>query len=153
MRDVIISQNRTVLSMLLNTCLYRYSKAGVRYIEFSVSAGDILSPDIFDALNRAHTAPYFTGKNSNSDYIIKSTVPGSGDDKIAQESENCADEELILETKGEAVSDSEIVRKRQRVDSTVDSDKSIEWNSRLVETASSHQKQEIYIRKGPNRRK
>lgn len=45
MKDVIIKAFPEVLGVLLNNVLYRYSKAGVKYVEFSVSSKDLRNID------------------------------------------------------------------------------------------------------------
>jgi hypothetical protein len=41
-KDVIVDKHPEVLAVLLNTVLYRYGKAGVFYVEFSVSVKYLL---------------------------------------------------------------------------------------------------------------
>lgn len=43
MRDVIVDRHPQVLEVLLNTVLHRYGKAGVGYVEFSVSGKYLLN--------------------------------------------------------------------------------------------------------------
>lgn len=45
MKDPIVNAFPSVLGILLNTTLHRYAKAGVQYIEYSVSCGDLLNED------------------------------------------------------------------------------------------------------------
>lgn len=76
MKDPIIDAFPSVLGILLNTTCYRYAKAGVQYIEYSVSSGDLVLPprdgtvkdadlrwEKFHAMkNEAFSQPYSTGK-------------------------------------------------------------------------------------------
>lgn len=43
MKDPIVEAFPSVLGILLNTTLHRYAKAGVQYVEYSVSCGDLLN--------------------------------------------------------------------------------------------------------------
>lgn len=50
MKDPIVNTRPEVLGILLNTTLARYAKAGVHYVEYSVSCGDLLDDTKFEAL-------------------------------------------------------------------------------------------------------
>jgi adenosine deaminase len=50
MKDSIVNKFPDVLAILLNSTCARYGKAGVNYIEYSVSCGDLLDPRKFKAM-------------------------------------------------------------------------------------------------------
>jgi adenosine deaminase len=52
MKDPIVDAFPEVLAILLNSACFRYGKAGVSYVEFSVSCGDLITEEKFDALNK-----------------------------------------------------------------------------------------------------
>lgn len=59
-KDSIVETRPEVLGILLNSTCARYAKAGVNYIEYSVSAGDLLKEERFDAMNKmTFTSPMF----------------------------------------------------------------------------------------------
>lgn len=50
MKDPIVKAHPEVLGILLNSTCARYAKAGVNYIEYSVSCGNLLDKDKFEAM-------------------------------------------------------------------------------------------------------
>jgi adenosine deaminase len=52
MKDPIVDAFPEVLAILVNSACFRYGKAGVSYVEFSVSCGDLITEEKFDALNK-----------------------------------------------------------------------------------------------------